>query len=167
MYSRHFLLLTAFAVLMVCLTRSTAAPGHYGAFALYGALHATSLVLAQPAPRLNVRACLFIAVAAGLSVLTLAAGMRTGVLVAGLPQPFGRYLLLAISAAVGAMIYGLAIRWWGTVPLTARTVGKLAIGCMLAAAAGLATLKAAAFAPSWWLAVLWWYAFSLGLWRFR
>jgi hypothetical protein len=100
-------------------------------------------------------------------VLTLAAGMRAAVLIAGLPAPLGRCLLLAVSAAVGAVIYGLAIRGWGLVPLTARTVGKIAIGCMLAAVAALATIKAAGSAPMWWIAVLWWYAFSLGLWRFR
>jgi hypothetical protein len=166
-YSRHFLILAACAGLMAWISQSSIAPSLLLAFALYGALHAAALVLALKPRRLVWRHGLFIAAAAGLSVVTLAIGMWSRHVAAMLPATMGRYLLLAFLAATGALTYGLAIRLFGILAVTARTIGKIAVGCMVAAVVALWSVTVAGALGPWWIAVFWWYAFSAGLWCFH
>jgi hypothetical protein len=166
-FSRHFLVLAAFAALMAWLGHSSAAPNLVTDFALYGSLHAAALVIAQSGRRLDWRDGLFIAVSGAFSAGVSEASLRVWPLAAMLPEPLGRYALLALSAATGALVYGTWIRLRGIVPLNPLSVGKIAIGCALAAVVGLATIKAAGSHGAWWIAVLWWYAFSFGLWAVR
>jgi hypothetical protein len=166
-YSRHYLLLTAFAALMAWVSKSSAAPNLVGSFALYGGLHAAALVLARKVRRLGPRESLFIAAAAALSAMILAIGMLGRPLAAVLPDALGRYALLAFSAAAGAVTYGIAIRLFGILVLTPRAIGKIALGCALAAVVGLWAIGLAGVLSPWWIAVPWWYAFSAGLWCFH
>jgi hypothetical protein len=166
-YSRHFLILTGFGVLVAWMSKSSLSFNLYYDFALYGTLHAAALVLSLNARRLTSRRCLFIAAAAALSAVTVAVGMLSRQVAALLPETLGRYSLLAFSAVIGAVAYGIAIRLFGILALAPRTIVKISLGCMLAAVAALATIGATGFAGPWWIAVLWWYAFSWGLWCFH
>jgi acyl-CoA synthetase (AMP-forming)/AMP-acid ligase II len=166
-YSRHFLILTGFGVLVAWMSKSSLPYNLYSAFALYGTLHAAAMVLSLNPRRLTSRRCLFIAAAAALSVATVAVGMLGRQVAALLPETLGRYSLLAVSAAAGAVAYGIAIRLFGILALAPRAIAKISLGCMLAAAAALLTIRATGLVGPWWIAVLWWYAFSLGLWCFH
>ena len=132
--------------------------------ALCGALHAVALVLAVRVRQAIWRDSLFIVIAAALCVMTF----RLGVIErrATLPGNIGLYSVLGLSAVIGAVSYGALIRLTGMCALTIREIAAIAVGCMFAAFAGLLTLSHFHFLGSWWLAALWWFTFSGGLWYF-
>jgi hypothetical protein len=164
LYVRHFLLLAGFSVLVAVLTRLRLLTDLSVCFAVYGALHASALVLAlRPGQPLGRRA-IFIVLAAGLSVLTLRIGLLTGHLSGGLPGNLAIYAVLGFSAVIGALAYGILIRLFGFYELTMGGLALIAAGCMLAALLAFFSLAHIHFLGRWWLAVLWWHAFSGGLW---
>jgi len=163
-YPRHFLLLAAFTVFIGWLSRSPYVLDLATTFSLYGALHAAALVLALHERRPAWHRCLLIAVAAGLSVMAVHVGIAGRPLAARLPGSLGTYALLGFTAALGAMAYGIAIRLLGIYRLTPGGIAKISMGCALAAFAALFTTRVCRFLGVWWLAALWWYAFSGGLW---
>jgi hypothetical protein len=164
LYPRHFLLLAGFSVVLVALTRLRLLTDLSVCFAVYGALHASALVLALRSVQVLWRRCLFVVLAAGFSVLTVHLGLFAGRLTGGLPGNTSLYAVLGFSAAIGALAYGLLIRLFGYYALTIGRLALIAAGCMLAALLALYSLQHAHFLGRWWLAVLWWYAFSGGLW---
>jgi hypothetical protein len=135
-------------------------------FALYGLLHALALVLALRARQAIWRRCLFIVIAASLSVMTLRFGLFGRQLSGAPPGIVGLYSLLGLAAAIGAVAYGILIRLFGMYALTAASLAAIAVGCVLAAFVALFTVSHFHFFGPWWLAVLWWYAFSGALWYF-
>jgi hypothetical protein len=161
-YVRHFLLLTCFGVLTGLMSRLHLSSDITGSFALYGALHALALILALRARQSIWRRCLFIALAAALSALTLRLGILETHVSGKLPGNIGMYAVSVFSAMTGAAAYGISIRLFGIYELTLRELAVIAIGCMSATYLGMLTL-AHSLGP-WWLAVLWWYAFSGALW---
>jgi hypothetical protein len=166
LYARQFLLLTGFSVLLGVMSRLHLA-GSLSlsvSFALYGALHASALVLTLRARHAIWRKCLFIVIAASLSVVTLRFGIFGRQLSLVLPGIAGLYSLLGLSAAIGAVAYGVLIRLFGMWALTAGSLAAIAVGCVLAEIVALSTARHFHFLGPWWLAVLWWYAFSGGLW---
>ncbi len=108
----------------------------------------------------------FIAVAAALSAMTLQLGIIAGQLL-GTGRGNAAPMRCSGSAArLGAAAYGALIHLSGIYELTARSLAVLCVNCLLAACAAFFTLARFHSLGRWWLAVLWWYAFSGGLWYF-
>jgi hypothetical protein len=166
LYPRHFLLLACFTLLLVVMSRLHPSTNLSASFALYGALHASALVLALRARQPIWRSCLFIAMAASLSVITLRIGIFGRQLSEALPGNIGVYTVFGFSAGIGAVTYGILIRLFGAYKLTAASLAAISVACMLASLLALGTLSYIRFLGLWWLAVPWWYAFSGGLWYF-
>jgi hypothetical protein len=164
LYPRHFLLLTCFSVLLVVLSRLHFLTDLSVSFALYGALHASALVLALRARHPMGQRCLFIAIAAGLSVLTLNVGVFGMHLTGTLPGNVGLYTVIGFTALMGAVSYGVLIRIFRMYGLNSGSIGVIAVGCALATYVAAYMLAHSHLLGRWWLAVLWWYAFSGGLW---
>ncbi len=135
-------------------------------FGLYGGFHAVALVVALRAPQPPWRMALFVGVAAAISVLTLRAGLLALQLFGSLPGDFRLYAALGFAAMLGALAYGILIRQLKMSPLPASALALISLGCVAAAYVGFFTLAHSHALGRWLLAVLWWYAFSAGLWYF-
>jgi hypothetical protein len=163
-YARQFLLLGGFGVLLAIATRLHLLTDLIVCFAVYGALHAGSLVLTLQARQPAWRSCLFVLGAAALSVMTLRIGMFGGRLSGTLSANIAIYAVLGISAVTGAAAYGILIRLFGIYMLTPRWLAVIALVCLLATYVAFFALTHSHSLGRWWLAVWWWYAFSGGLW---
>jgi hypothetical protein len=163
-YSRHFSLLTAFAAL-TCVSSRLSFPASLSvAFALYGALHATALLLGFRVPPPLGRSVPFIVTAAVLSALMFHLGVLGTHLSARMPAGIGAYVVLGFASAAGSLTYGISIRLFSLYTLSATALSMIALGCVSASCVALFTLTLYPFLGPWWMAVLWWYAFSGGLW---
>ncbi len=164
-YPRHFALLACFSVIAAMLANRSLPPTAAERCIVYGALHASALVLALRAPTAIARKVLFAAAAALLCLLTYRAGAFGRALAASFPGHAGLYLPLGLSAAIGAVLYAVAIqRLLGTYVFGARALVLICVGCVLATcAAGFMVVKVNGLGM-WCLAVAWWFAFSGGLW---
>jgi len=131
---------------------------------LYGALHASALALTLRARRPIWQKYLFVAIAAGLSVITLRVGMVGRHLSETLPGNAGLYMALGFSAVAGALIYGISVRLFWISAMTLGSLAVISLSCLLAAFAALLTGNYFHVLGPWWLAILWWHAFSGGLW---
>ena len=165
-YGRHFALLACFSTLIGVVGSLHLAPNISSSFAIYGALHAAALVLALRSRHSIWRRCWFVAVGAALSVLALRVGTFAGQLTGIGPGNINFYWLLGLSAATGAVAYGLSIRVFGFHALTAPALTAIAAACILATCIGGFSVTHIRLLGPWWLAVVWWYAFSAGLWHF-
>jgi hypothetical protein len=163
-YPRHFLWLACFSALLAAATRRHMIVLPLPSFLSYGALHASALVLALRVRRSIGRKCLFVALAATLSAVTLGVIMLCRHLVASLPGNGGLFALLGLSSVTGALTYGVLIRTFWIPELRAASLIAMSLGCMLATFLAFLTLSHFAQLGRWWLAVLWWFAFSGGLW---
>ena len=166
LYRRHFLLLGIFSILLAVLTRLPFSHDLALSFALYGALHASALILALPVRQPIGRSCLFIVIAAGLCVVTLRVGMIGRHVFGALPGNLGPYTALGLATVTGALTYGILIRLSGIFPMTVVSLSAISLACMSATFLALFTAVPLHFPGSWWLAVLWWHAYSCGLWYF-
>jgi hypothetical protein len=163
-YPRHFLWLGCFSILLAVMTRLPLSNDLSISFALFGALHASALVLSLRAPQPIARNCLFVVISAGLCVITLRAGMVARHLFGALPGNLGLYTALGLATITGALTYGFLIRLCRIFPMTLASLGAISLGCMSATFLALFTAGALHFPGPWWLAVLWWHAYSGGLW---
>jgi hypothetical protein len=163
-YSRHFSLLTAFGALTCVSSRFSFPASLSVAFALYGALHATALILSFHVPPPVGRSSLFIATAAILSATMFHLGLLGSHLSARMPGGAGLYVVLGFASVTGALSYGVCIRMFRLYRLKAATLAMISLGCVSASCLALFTLTVFPFLGPWWLAVLWWYALSGGLW---
>jgi hypothetical protein len=164
LYARQFLILAGFGVLLAVTARLHLLTDLNACFAVYGALHAASLVLTLRARQPAWRSCLFILSAAALSVMTLRIGMFAGRLSGALSANVAIYAVLGFSAVTGVVAYGTLIRLFGIYEWTLRLLAVSAAGCLLATYVAFFTLTHSHSLGRWWLAVWWWYAFSGGLW---
>ncbi|HYB65881.1 MAG TPA: hypothetical protein VEC59_11555 [Steroidobacteraceae bacterium] len=171
----HFALLAGLVLLYLrVLARmdlglGTALGGHL-IFAFEGALYGLTIALALRAPAVMARRALFVVLSAACSVAATHAGVwsRDGVewlLARGGRELSSRAedtLAIAATAAFGALAYGFLVRvLW--LPRLRRTAPLLiALGCT----AAMMVLAAAVSAERnlEWFIVLWWLAFSAGLW---
>jgi hypothetical protein len=166
LYKRHFLLLTAFGIGIATASLARIALDLSLSFALYGALHAAALVLALRVVEPIWRKCLFVAIATVLCVMTVRIGVYAGRWLAISTAGVGLYLLFGLTSMIGAAAYGILVSLFGFAQLTPRSLTAIAAGCLFATAIAVFSLVRAHFLGPWWLAVLWWYAFSAGLWFF-
>jgi hypothetical protein len=164
LYPRHFLMLICLSVMVATMSRAHLSSDLNASFALYGALHASALALTLRARPPIWRKCLFVVIAAGLCLITLRVGLFGRHLTATLPGNLGLYTALGFSAVTGALIYAISIRLLGISALTLGSLAAISLGCMLATFVALFTGSHFHILGPWWLAVLWWYAFSGGLW---
>jgi lysylphosphatidylglycerol synthetase-like protein (DUF2156 family) len=164
-YPRHFTLLACFSVLLGVISSLHNARDLSVSVAMYGTLHASALVIALRTRHAIWRKCLFIAVAAVLSVLALRVGISAGQLSGMSLANSAFYGVLALSAATGAVTYGLSIRLFG-IHLTLGALAAIAVACLSATCIGGFAVRHFHFLGPWCLAVVWWHAFSGGLWYF-
>ena len=125
-----------------------------------------ALVLALRVKQPLWRMVVFIAIAAALSVATLQAGLIALQLFGGLPGNSRPYAALGFAAMMGGLAYGISVRQFKMHPLPASALARISLGCVAAAYVALFTLAHCHALGRWWLAALWWYAFSAGLWYF-
>ena len=164
LYLRHFLLLGVFGLSLAVISRLHL-PGNLDAsFALYGALHATALVLSLGTRRTGWRLCLFIMLAAGLCVMTLHLGIWIMHRLGQLPGTTGLYAALGVAAWAGAVAYGISIQLWRIHRFDPRSLALNGLGCSAATYVAFLSLAHFHSLGRWWLPVLWWFAFSGGLW---
>jgi hypothetical protein len=156
--------LVATAALGIAAARSFSAHASVAlAFACYGALHAATVALClrpRPTPR---RALAFLAAAALESGLLARLGWVALPLL-GSDAVSAALLVVAASAFAGALGYGVLLRFLLRYPLGLAPLVTMALACTLAACAALALTRRFPAGGSTWLAVLWWLAFSGGLW---
>ena len=162
----HFLCLAAAVLLIATLDLANIFREPYlPSFALYGALHALTLIVAMPGARpAMARRTLFMASAAAMNVAVLYAGIISLQALGNVLASLRLYLALAICALFGAIAYGFLIRffWWPA--LRPRAIAQTALGCMAAAVLGLGLQNFTQPFGNWWLVAVWWLAFSAGLW---
>jgi hypothetical protein len=163
-YSRHFALLAAFACLAWVASRLSFPASLAVAFALYGALHATALVVSLRRPPSLGRSGLLIAAATVLSAMVFHLGLLGTHLSARMPGVTGPYITLGFASIIGALAYGIALRIFTLYRLTAAELSLISLGCASASCLALMILTRFPLLGPWWLAVLWWYSFSGGLW---
>jgi hypothetical protein len=163
-YARHFGLLTGAIAVLVATVRWRPAGGVASA-GLYGALHASALVLSVRAPQRLQKQAIFVAVAASLAMLSVLLAVAAARLSATVPLLRSPLLLLTIAAALGASSYaGLTKSFWlGGLP--ARAIIILPVGCVMATLLPF-TLGAHAPGGGVWLVAAWWLAFSAGVWYY-
>jgi hypothetical protein len=163
-YARHFGLLGAATVVLFLLSHwDLLSDSLLASFAINGALHALSLTLALRAPQNYLRKLAFIAIAAALSVFTMYVGIIGLVLFSAVPGNERLYMVLGLCSLSGAIIYGSLIRILWIRKFSPRSILAMAFLCLLATS--LAFFVRAYFAAlgGWWLAAVWWFAFSGGL----
>jgi hypothetical protein len=165
------LLLAGFGVWLGITARPPLSDNLSASSVLYGALHASALVFALRARQPFWRKCLFIVAAAGLTLAALRVGMGemqlSATLAPGMLSGYAAlYAAVGFSAATGAVAYGILIRLFGMYRLTMRSLAMISLGCLLATYIALFILVHVHALGRWWLAVLWWYAFSGGLWYY-
>jgi hypothetical protein len=165
LYARHFVLLSIFSVMLCVTWRLQVSGGLAVSFAGYGALHASALVLAQRMRRSLLQPCIFIAMAAALSLMTLRIGL-IAMQVSGTLLPNVKLYVLGLSAMGGAVSYGILIRVFRIQELGLPEIVGISVGCMFATYVAIFALKHFHSSDSWPLAILWWYAFSGSLWYF-
>ena len=135
-------------------------------FGLYGALHASALALALRLYHSLWRSCVFVVLAATISVAVLQVAILGSQLLDAAAGPFGRYPVIGSSAAAGALAYGILIRRCGFWALTLNALAAVSGLCACAAVIALYTSSRSQNLGTWWIAVLWWWGFSCGLWYF-
>lgn len=166
-YARHFGVLGAATVVLFLL-------GHWDlisdslivSFAISGALHACTVLLALRSPQSLLRKFCFVGLAAALSVFTMYVGIMGLVLFAVVPGNERLYLVLGLCSLTGAITYGSLIRLFWIRNFSSRLILAMAVLCVPATFLGFFAKTHADFLGGWWLAAVWWFAFSGALWFF-
>ncbi|GEM_PF-1619155 len=166
-YGRHFTLLAAGAVILFFVAQwNLLRDSLIGTFALNGALHALALVSTLRAPEVLSRKAAFIAIAIVLSVMSLYVGIIGLTLFAVLPGSERLYVVLGVCALSGAITYGSLVRLFWLRRLSSRLILSMAASCVLATLLAFLARTHAVWLGSWWLAAVWWFAFSGSLYFF-
>jgi hypothetical protein len=164
LYKRHAGALLAAVVLLFLFTRWDLFNEPFlPTFALSGALHAAALCVALRAPAGAARKCLFIAVTALMSILTLYIGIVSLQLFALLPATERLYFVLGICAVAGAITYGSLVRFFWMKKLSPRSILAIAVVCVPATYVAFLARTHFEVLGAWVLAPAWWCAFSGGL----
>jgi hypothetical protein len=166
-YARHFGVLGAATVVLFLLTFwDLISDSLIVSFAISGALHACAVLLALRSPQTWVRKCCFVGLAAALSVFTMYVGIIGLVLFAVVPGNERLYMVLGLCSLTGAITYGSLIRLFWIRNFSSRLILAMAVLCVPATLLGFFAKTHADFLGGWWLAAVWWFAFSGALWFF-
>jgi hypothetical protein len=166
LYERHFLLLAGFGVSLCVMARLHVSANLAVSFAMYGALHAAALILSLRTRQRSWRMFLFIALSAALSAGIVRIGMAGMRASGALPAYLTPYLVLGSSAMTGAVGYAMLVHLFKVHALGPWEIMAISIACLGATDIAIFTSKHSQFFGPWWLAVLWWQAFSACLWYF-
>ena len=166
-YGRHFSVLGAATVVLFLLQHwDLLSDSLLASFAVNGALHALSLALTLRAAQSILRKLAFIAGAAALSVFTMYIGIIGLVLFAVVPGNERLYMALGLCSLSGAITYGSLIRIFWVRKFSPRCILGLAFICLLTTSLAFFLRAYCEALGGWWLAAVWWFAFSGGLWFF-
>lgn len=166
-YRRHFVLLACAIVVIAIMAKLQI----FGAASLlpnaviYGSLHAAALTGALNSPAPLARKSLFLLAAGAVDVAALYAGMFGLALLSAEPLPLRvrAFIALGVCSMVGAILYGLLIRFFWVPELSPRPIMQISIGCLLATMLTLLVENQTGLSSLWALAAVWWCAFSGGL----
>jgi hypothetical protein len=165
-YRRHFALLAGLVAVFVAGASWRPSDVVWSA-ALFGAAHATSLVVSLRTSSSAARRGAFVVLAAALAAASLWLTLQVGHLAqvpSRLRTPAG---LLALCSGLGAMSYGALVRRFWIGKLSLGTVLALTLGCIGATGAVFHWLPSSRGLAGSWLAATWWWAFSLALYFFE
>jgi hypothetical protein len=156
-YSRHFILLGLVTAALGVTDRWRQGLGAIATIGVYAALHASLLVAALRVPQARWRKLAFIALAAGLAMLSVRVGLACARLL-------GPAVGIPFSAGLGAASYGLVIRRFWIRELRLRSLLAITLCCSLFTLAALPFGIYLHIVGGWWFAMVWWWSFSLALW---
>jgi hypothetical protein len=163
-YRRHFMYLAGAIVVLAGVGRTPLYEKNFVfACAVNGALHAGALVASLRGSATALRKGMFAAIAAGLSIMSLYVGIIILVALSILPDSERLPAVVAIGAMTGAITYGSLIRIFWIRGIRPRAILGLATLCAIAALAGYLLKLRFDWPGMWWLAAIWWLAFSISL----
>jgi hypothetical protein len=159
----HFILLSVAIVLLAGLSRLSLYDNLLFAFTACGFLHATAVVASLRLSTTALRRVLFVALAAGLSIMSMYVGIFALVALSILPDPQRIPVALVIASMCGAITYGSLVRIFWVRGVRPRVILGLAAVCSGATLIGYILKLRFDWSGTWWLAAIWWLAFSLCL----
>lgn len=162
-FKRHFLLLGGAIVVLGCVSLLPLYDDALFASGLNGALHALTLVASLQASATALRKLMFVVIAAALSILTLYIGIISLVALSVLPDAQRLPAVIAIGALCGAITYGSLVRIFWVPRIRSRVILGLAAVCAGATLIGYVLKLRFDWPGMWWLAAIWWLAFSMCL----
>ena len=162
-FKRHFLLLAVAIIVLGCLSLLPLYDDALFASGVNGALHALTLVASLQVSETVFRKSMFVAIAAGLSILTLYIGIISLVALSILPDAQRLPAVIVIGALCGAITYGSLVRIFWVRGIRSRVILGLAAVCAGATLIGYVLKLRFDLPGMWWLAAIWWLAFSLCL----
>ncbi len=165
-YVRHFALLACICAAILAVRWR---PGLDAAswFALYGALHAATLVASLRVRQSWWRSLLFIAVSAALAMSIARLGLYAMRFAGKLPGSAGAAALLGAGSLLGALAYGSLIRRFKIAEFPMPALAATSLACALAAPAVLCAVGHAPVSAALWVTIAWWFTFSAGLWCYE
>jgi hypothetical protein len=162
-YPRHFALLAWLAVLLAAGNRWLPVHGPVAWFGLYGALYSLALAVAVRRPQPLWRKGQFVLIGASLCVSNVIVGIDASRLPGVLVAAAGTSGILMVCAGLGAASYAILVCIIWRVTLTPLAIASITVLCSLATL-GIAALHVVLRSSGLWVALAWWFAFSLGLW---
>jgi hypothetical protein len=162
-FRRHFMLLGGAIIVLACLSLLPLYENPVFASTVNGALHAGALVASLRASAPAARKLLFVAIAAALSIMSLYVGIIALVALSILPDSQRLPAVVVIGAMCGAITYGSLVRIFWIRGIRPRVILGLAAVCAGATLIGYVLKLRFEWSGMWWLAVIWWLAFSLCL----
>ena len=162
-YTRHVGLVACLAAVLIATSRWSPAVGLVATFGIYGALHASMLAVTLRRRQPTGRLLRFVAIAALLSMLSVALCLCAHRFSGGSKGMARPALLLTLASGFGAATYASLIRRFFAAHLTLPAIVTMVLGCVVATLAVLSSgiyQKGGALS----VAVSWWMALSLGLW---
>jgi len=161
-YGRHFALLLGLAVMLLAVAGRLPPHGATARFALYGALYSSALALCVRGPVAVGRRLLFTALGTLVSAANAMLGLEAVHFQLGVPVALGHSLILICCACLGAAVYATLVRAFWRPTLTLAALLAASAACTLAVQ-GVLALHLELQSGGAWVAVSWWFAFSLAL----
>jgi hypothetical protein len=159
----HFILLSVAIVILAGLSFLPLYDNPLFACAANGILHATAIVASLRASATALRRVSFVALAAGLSIMSLYIAIIVLVALSILPDSQRLPAVLVIASMCGAITYGSLVRIFWVRGIRPRVILGLAAVCSGATLIGYVLKLRFDWSGTWWLVAIWWLAFSLSL----
>jgi hypothetical protein len=159
----HFILLSLAIIVLAGLSLLPLYDDPLFACAANGILHATAVVASLRASTTALRRVSFVALAAGLSIMSLYVGIIALVALSILPDSQRLPAVVVIASMCGAITYGSLVRIFWVRGIRPRVILGLAAVCSGATLIGYILKLRFDWSGTWWLAAIWWLAFSLCL----